>query len=252
MIKHLSIYLLCFILTTNSTQCKENLENVSQNEHKTNWMGIGAALSGFKLGYYLADRMLKVEDLITWENDIEWEDRFVSSYMNTQPSRNFLLLVIENYAAAIGNTCGFIFKKVDENKAIRSVEQSIKWDTNNIKSNANIDKEVNEKLMTEFTEWIDYSLLCDKFKYFIIEKAAFNKDYLNPEVALFNYKLFELKKNKGEMNADLSAFLNIMQTSVRELKTFKDIEETHKQYMYALINYYMDREHKLRTFDNSL
>lgn len=270
MIKTASIYLFFLLTLTHTLTIEEERPFIPRSERQLSLLGLGVTALGLSLGFMMGGKGNKKDQLIHWGNDKEFEKRFLGTFKYNTSSKDLLNLVIENYAASIGNACSILFKSLAEEKALESImnDPNIPDDK---KSPEVLDLFLEYSLKSEeYKDHMIQMVLCDKFKYYIQDSAAYSKDNLDPELALFNFRLYKLRHlERPQMEDDeeakiLREFLKQLTAAMKEeselnerdepkrAPVFKTISQIHKKYMYALINNYLDKDYKIKRKDSEI
>ena len=238
-------YIWLISLLSLSSLCNEGVEEVKftpKSERQLSLLGLGVAAAGFG-GAYLGSRyIMNSNKMVSWENDKDWEKRFIQTYLKDLKSKKFLNLIIDNLATSISNNCMIVFKKLYEPGLFelnRQAEQLVANNPANLIEQQESIKQQRANLENElFTNFV----FCDDLYEYVTTHGHLTKYIVDVNYMLFYFKNSALKNPKFTEDVLGENFLRVLTKSFEDLDIFKKIQEIHKKYMYITINYFLDEE----------
>ncbi len=170
--------------------------------------------------------------IIHWQDDKQWEQRFLEITENETFTLSFMNLLIDSYSMELSNAC------------IRHFQQSYE---NKIDS---IPHKMSRLAMTEYKNehWmslVDNQKYCISFFRFVLSHGFITKYMLNSSFAMFYYRLAFENNHKGSAEG-LKNFLNELDKVIKSDSVFKSIDTTHRNYFYITVNYFLDSNNELK------
>ncbi len=188
---------------------------------------IGGLLSGLFASKYFLNK-----GLTHWENDDAWDSRFLQATQNEDFSLSFLNLLLDSYAMEISNACLRHFQS--------------KYELNcNTKHETATEEEYLTYENDQYLHLEEMRNYCIDFFKFVLNYSFINKYMMDARYALFYFKM-NFVESSFAMTEPFVYFLDEMQDQVFFSESFRKIQETHQNYFYITVNYFLDSDNKLK------
>ena len=186
-------------------------------------------LSSFLMGKYLTSR-----SPVHWQEDTDWETRFLQISKNENLTMRFMNLLLDSFSMELSNACmRTYFKRFEDNVKQIDLEFSVDAEqANSLKSDG----------WNVMMQKVGY---CSDFFKYILSHGFLTKYLMNAKYALFYFKLSFLG-NLRVAPAELKDFLKEMTEEINVNPLFRKIEQTHQNYFYITVNYFLDTENNLK------
>lgn len=233
--------ILLFSLSSLCSVEETDIKFTPRSERQLSLLGLGLAATGFG-GTYLGTKFFGESKMVSWENDKEWEKRFIQTYLKDLKSKKFVNLIIDNMATSISNNCMIIFKKLYEPGLFELNKQAEDLVSNNPANLIEQQESIKQQREVLENELYKNFVYCDDLYEYITTHGHLTKYIIDTNYMLFYFKNSMLKDPRYTEDEVGQNFLRILTKSFEDLNIFKQIQEIHKKYMYITVNYFLDEE----------
>lgn len=217
-----------------------------KSERQLSLLGIGVAAGAFGGAYLGTKYFVGSNKMVSWENDKEWEKRFIQTYLKDLKSKKFINLIIDNLATSISNNCMIVFKKLYEPGLFELNSQAEQLVVNNPANLIEQQQSIQQQRATLENELYQNFVFCDDLYEYITTHGHLTKYIIDVNYMLFYFKNSMLKDPRYYDDALGQNFIRVLTKSFEDIDIFKTIQEIHKKYMYITINYFLDDELEMK------
>jgi hypothetical protein len=191
-----------------------------------------AVLVGGLLSGLFAYKYATHKSLTHWKDDQNWDKRFLQATSEESYALSFLNLLLDSFAMEMSNACLFHFQSKYELTCNTKKDQVTAEEYNIFE----------DEQYAKLEEKRDY---CMNFFSFVLNYSFINKYMMDAKYAIFYFNM-SFVESGAELPESFVTFLKEMKEQVFFSEKFRKIENTHQNYFYITVNYFMDSKNQLR------
>ncbi len=193
------------------------------------------AIAGFLSSFFIFKYITR-ERMIHWEDDKNWEQRFLEIAERETFTLGFMNIMLNSYAMELSNNCMKHFQSKYESLIKTRIGVT------KLQSEVERNKGLWENLLANRQN-------CISFFDFVSTHGFISKFMMNSNYAMFYFRIAYLETGRNQ-GRKMENFMSELEEVIRKDEVYRKIDQTHQNYFYITINFFLDSNNEFKTLKN--